>query len=89
MGSGDSDTAIWITKGRQNKIRNNTVDSLLKDLLIYFFSGSFSYLELDLIILQLIEYVLAAPESISSDWLQVLIKASVLGFICHHIIMIN
>jgi hypothetical protein len=69
MGSGNSDTAIWITKSSQHKIRNNTVNSLLKDLLIYLLPGSFSNLEMGLIILQLIEYIFAAPESIRSDWL--------------------
>ena len=75
MGSSYSDTTLWITKSRDNQIRDNTVDGLLKDLLINFLSCSFSYLEVCLIVLKLIEDIFTASKSVGGNGLQVLIKA--------------
>jgi hypothetical protein len=89
MGSSYSDTTLWITKRRDNKIRNNTVDGLLEDLLIDFLSCSFSYFKVCLIVLKLIEDIFTASKPVGGNWMQVLIKAFVFNFVGHHMIMIN
>ena len=89
MGAGYSDTALWITKRRDNKIRDNTVDRLLEDLLIDLLSCSFSYLEVCLIVLKLIEDIFTASKPVSRNWLQVLIKATMSDSVGHIMLMVT